>query len=56
MASFLALVIASLAGWLVEGSVRPMLGSVLSMGASLVVSGAAFFFAKQFLSDLRGGS
>jgi uncharacterized membrane protein YeaQ/YmgE (transglycosylase-associated protein family) len=56
MSSFLAILIASLAGWLIESPVRAILGPVPSMAASLIVGAVAFFFAKQFVSDLRGGS
>ena len=55
MPTLVAMLIASLAGWLVEGPVHAVLGSVYSMAASFIVSVVAFFFAKQFLSDLRGG-
>lgn len=54
MPTFVAMVLASLAGWLVEGPVRAILGPVSSMTASLVVGAVAFFFAKQFVSGLRG--
>jgi hypothetical protein len=54
MPSLVAVLIASLAGWLVEGPARGMLGPVASVTVSLVVSAVAFFFAKQFISDLRG--
>jgi len=50
------MLIASLAGWLVEGPVRAALGPFTSMTVSLVVTGVVFFFAKRFVSDLRGTS
>jgi len=56
MPTFVAMLIASLAGWLVAPPVRALLGPVPSMTASLIVSAVAFFFAKRFVSDLRGGS
>ena len=56
MPTLVAILIASLAGWLVEGPVRAMLGLFASLVASLLVSGVAYFFAKRFVSDLRGGS
>jgi uncharacterized membrane protein YjjB (DUF3815 family) len=56
MPSLVAMLIASLAGWLVESPVRAMLGPIASTVASLVVGAVAFFYAKQFISDLRGGS
>ena len=54
--ALLALIIASLAGWLVHSPVREILGPIPSSAASLLVGAGAFFFAKRFLSDLRGGS
>jgi hypothetical protein len=54
MPTLIAAVIASLAAWLVEAPTRAMLGSGASVAASLVVGAVAFFFAKQFVSDLRG--
>jgi len=56
MPTLLAMLIASLAAWLVQSPVRAMLGPIPSAAASLLVGAVAFFFAKQFLSDLRGGS
>ena len=56
MPTFVAMLIASLAGWLVEGPVRAALGPVSAMGVSLLVGAGAFFFAKRFVSDLRGSS
>jgi hypothetical protein len=54
--TFFAMSIASLAGWLVQSPVRAMLGPIPATVVSLVVAAVAFFFAKRFLSDLRGGS
>jgi hypothetical protein len=51
-----ALLLASLAGWLVEGPIRATLGPLPSMTASFVAGTVAFFFAKRFLSGLRAGS
>jgi undecaprenyl pyrophosphate phosphatase UppP len=56
MPTLIAMLIASIAGWLVESPVRAILGPVPSTAASLIVGAVAFFFAKQFVSDLRGGS
>jgi hypothetical protein len=50
------MLIASLAAWLVESPVRAVLGPISSAAASLLVGAVAFFFAKQFLCDLRGSS
>ena len=52
--TFVAMLIASLAGWLVEGPVRATLGPIASMAVGLLVAAVAFFFAKRFVSDLRG--
>ena len=54
MPTFVAMLIASLAGWLVEGPVRAILGPVTSLVVSLLLSAVVFFFAKRFVSDLRG--
>jgi len=53
MPTLVAMLIASLAGWLVEGPVRAILGPVSSMAASLLVGAVAFFFAKKFVADIR---
>jgi len=50
------MLIASVAGWLVEGPVREMLGPVSSTAASAVAGGVVFFFAKRFVSGVRGHS
>jgi uncharacterized protein YggT (Ycf19 family) len=54
--TFVAMFIASLAGWLVQSPVREILGPISSTAVSLLVAAVAFFFAKRFLLDLRGGS
>jgi len=54
MPTLIAAIIASLAGWLVESPTHAVLGPVSSMTLSLVVSTVAFFFAKRFVSNLRG--
>jgi hypothetical protein len=54
--TLLAMLIASLVAWLVESPVRAMLGIGASMFVSFAVGTVAFFLAKQFVSDLRGGS
>lgn len=54
--TLVAILVASAAGWLVDDPVRALLGPVASTMAALVVSAVAFFFAKRFVSDLRGGS
>lgn len=50
-----AMCIASLAGWLVEGPVRAVLGPVASVSVSLLVSTVAFFVARRLVQDLRDG-
>lgn len=54
MPTFVAMLIASAVGWLVDAPVREMFGPVPSTVASLVVGTVAFFFAKQILTDLKG--
>jgi len=54
MPTLIAALIASLAGWLVESPTHAVLGPVSSMTLSLVVSTVAFYFAKRFVSNLRG--
>lgn len=54
--TFVAVLVASLVGWLVDDSVSAILGPVPSLAAGLVVSTLAFTFAKRFISDLRAGS
>ncbi|HXK21602.1 MAG TPA: hypothetical protein VMS55_02875 [Myxococcota bacterium] len=54
MPTLVAMLIASLAGWLVEGPVRAAFGLLTSMAVSLLVTAVAFFFAKRFVSELRG--
>jgi hypothetical protein len=54
--TLVATLVASLAGWLVDGPVRAALGPGAALSVSLLVSAVAFYFAKRHLSDLRGGS
>lgn len=56
MPTFVAMLIASLAGWLVEGPVRALTGPGASLVVGLLVSTVVFFLARHFVSDLRGGS
>ena len=56
MPSFVAMLIASLAGWLVECPVRAVLGLPASLAASFVAAAFAYFFARRFLEAARGGS
>ena len=55
MPTFVAMLIASLAGWLVEAPVRATLGPLTSLAVSFLVATVAYFFAKRLVSDLRGG-
>jgi hypothetical protein len=52
----MAMLVASLLAWLVESPVRALLGVGASMFVSFAVGTVAFFVAKQFVNDLRGGS
>lgn len=56
MPTLVALLAASLAGWLVDAPLRATLGPMVSNAASLLVASVAFFFAKRFILGLRGGS
>jgi hypothetical protein len=56
MPTFVAMLIASLAAWLVEGPVRATIGPLTSMAVSLLLAAVVFFFAKRFVSNLRGSS
>ncbi len=56
MPTLLAMLLASLAGWLVEAPIRATLGPVASVSASFVAAVFAFYVAKRFLADLRGDS
>jgi len=50
------MLIASLAGWLVESPIRELFGAVVSTMASALAGAVAFFFAKRFIASVRGGS
>jgi len=56
MPTLVAMLVASLAGWLMEEPVRALLGFFPSTIVVLLASTAVFVFARRFLSDLRGGS
>lgn len=51
-----AMLVASLAGYLVDLPVRALLGPVPSIAASLIVSTVAFYVARRILSNLRDGT
>lgn len=55
MSTLLAILVSAVVGWLVETSVRGLLGLGNSIVVSFVRSGVAFVFAKRFLLELRGG-
>lgn len=54
MPYLVALIAATLAAWLVDGAVRPLVGSFGSMLLGTVAAAVAFFFAHRFLRELRG--
>ena len=56
MPTFIAMLIASLAGWLVEAPIRAIFGAPTSLMVSLLLSTVVFFLAKRFVSDVRGSS
>jgi len=56
MPTVVAILVATAAGWTVEAPVRALLGPGVSLATSLVVSTAAYFVTKRYVSDLRGGS
>ena len=56
MPTLIAMLMASVVGWLVEGPARALLGPGFSLATSLVVSTVAFYFARRFVSELRDGS
>ena len=52
----MAMVASSVLAWLLDSALRDVAGASVSMLLTTLVSGAAFLYAKRFLSDLRGGS
>jgi hypothetical protein len=52
--SIAAGVVASLAGWMIDGLLQPLLGTGATIVLSLVGSTVVFFFARKWLIDLRG--
>ena len=56
MPTFVAMLIASLAGWLVEAPVRAALGPLASLLVSFVLGTFVFFAAKRFVADVRSSS
>ncbi len=54
MPTLLAALIASLAAWLVEAPVRALLGVGASLFVGFAVGTVVFFYAKRFVTDLRG--
>jgi hypothetical protein len=54
--TLLAMLIASLAAWLIDGLLRPLAGASAATAANLVVGAASFYVAKRFVSNLRGES
>lgn len=54
MPSIAAALVASLAGWMVEGLLQPLLGTGVAVVLSLACSTVVFFVARKWLLDLRG--
>jgi len=54
MPTFIAMLVASGAGWVVEEPLRAVAGPILSNLASLAVAAVAFYFARKLVSELRG--
>lgn len=54
MPTVAAALVASLAGWVVEGPARAVLGPGGSMAVGLLAATLVFVFAKRFFVDLRG--
>jgi uncharacterized membrane protein YdjX (TVP38/TMEM64 family) len=44
-----------LAGWLIDATLDPLLGTGVTLVVSLVGSSVAFFFARKWLRELRDG-
>jgi hypothetical protein len=55
MPTLIAVLIASLAGWLVESPLHAILGPISALAVSFVVSASSYFLAKRFASNIRGG-
>lgn len=49
-----ASVVASVAGWMIDGLLQPFLGTSVTLVLSLACSTVIFFFARRWLIDLRG--
>lgn len=54
MPSLAAGVVASLAGWILDDMLQPYLGLGATLLVSLVGSALIFFYARKWLTDLRG--
>ena len=54
--SLIAMVASSVVAWLLDAALRDVAGFGVSMLLTTLAGGAAFFYVKRFLSDLRGGS
>jgi len=46
---------ATLAGWVIDGLVQPLLGTGMALVLSFALSTVVFFVARNWLIDLRGG-
>lgn len=55
MPTLLAAAAASVAGWAVAATTRPIAGAAGALLASFVLSSVVFVVAKRFFAELRGG-
>jgi hypothetical protein len=55
MPTFVAAVLASVAGWIAASAIRPVAGDAASLLVSLVLSSVTFLFAKRVVTELRDG-
>ena len=55
MPSFLAMLVATLAAWLVDSGVRLVAGPFTSLLLSFVAGTVGFYFARSALAEFRGG-
>jgi uncharacterized membrane protein YdjX (TVP38/TMEM64 family) len=53
--TFAAVLVASVAGWMFDEVLQPVLGTGTTLVASLVGSTLVFFYVRRWLEELRGG-
>jgi uncharacterized membrane-anchored protein len=56
MPTLIAMLAASVVAWVLDDWIRATVGLGASMLISTIAGGVAFFYAKRFISDLRGDS